>query len=91
MFETIYTILTRLATSGDADWSVNGNAFRVDLNDFDGFDDDWSEIDREYEDPDMVEALMEVLDQANDSDGGFYETFFFDDCTLKLGYTSYDI
>lgn len=91
MFEIIYTILTRLAQSGDASWSVNDHAFRVDLNDFEGFDDDWSEVMRDYEDPDMVEALMEILDQANDSDGGFYETFFFDDCTLKLGYTSYDI
>ena len=46
---------------------------------------------REYEDAEMVDALFEVLDRAERTEGDFYTTYYFADCSLELGYASYDI
>ena len=95
MFETIYTILTRLDASEDVlgfwEPAEGSTHFRVDLNDFEGFTDEGEEIDREWSDPEMVEAFYEVLDTAERTEGDYYVTYYWADCSLTLGYTSYDI
>ena len=64
----------------------------VDFNDFEGFDEHWSEIMRDYDDPDAVEAFEEMLrSEALSIDDDFYTTYHFDGFTVKVGYTSYDI
>ena len=91
MFETIYTLLTRLETSEDATWYEHDGHFDVTLEDFAGFTADWEEIDRPYADPEMVEAFFEVLDTADSTDEDFYCTYYFTDCSVCLGFASYDI
>lgn len=91
MFEMLMMILSRLETSGDCILEIEGNHFDVTLCDFEGFDSNWSEVMREYEDEEMVEALFEVLDRAERTEGNYYVTYYFDDCSLELGYTSMDI
>ena len=64
----------------------------VDFNDFEGFDDDWSEIMRDYDDADAIEAFEEMLRaEALEVDDDFYTTYHFDGFIVKVGYTSYDI
>lgn len=95
MFEIIYTILTRLETSNDVTgfWEpAEGTThFDVNLNDSEGFDEEWNEIYRNWADSEMVEAFFEVLDTAERTEGDYYVTYYWADCSLTLGYTSYDI
>lgn len=94
MFETIYTILTRLDASGDAlVWMPEDGEteFIVTLEDFGGFTEEWEEIPREWSDPEMIEAFYEVLDTAERTEGDYCVTYYWADCSLTLGYTSYDI
>lgn len=61
------------------------------VNDFGGFDEDWGEIDREY-DTEKVHELYEILKkECNECDEDFYTTFKFDTFYITWGYTSYDI
>lgn len=91
MFEMIMMILTRLETVGDCTFTVDGTHFDVTLCDFDGFDSHWCEIEREYVDADMIDALYEVLERADRTEGDYYVTYYFTDCSLELGYGSMDI
>lgn len=64
----------------------------VDFNDFKGFDDDWSEIMRDYDDADAVKAFEEMLKaEAEEINEDFYTTYCFKGFFVKVGYTSYDI
>lgn len=66
--------------------------FRVTLNDFEGFDENWSEIDREYDDEDAVDAFLEMLErECVSQEGDFYVTYHFDGFDVKLGYESFNI
>ena len=91
MFEMLMMVLTRLETSGDCYFTEEEGCFDVTLCDFEGFDEDWDEVMREYEDEEMIDALFELLDRAERTEGDFYVTYFFEDCSLELGYASYDI
>ena len=93
MFEAFLMILVRLIESGDAFVDLDNPTFahHVILNDFGGFDADGLEIEREYNDPEMVDALFELLDQGEANDdvhSGFYH---FPDFDVDIHYTSEDI
>ena len=49
------------ALGDDASYYVAGNDVHVTLNDFAGFDEDWCEVERDYDDADAVEAFIEGL------------------------------
>ena len=91
MFETLYTLLTRLETSGDASWDVEDARFDVTLEDWDGFDADWAEIDRPFADPEMVEAFFELLSTARREEDDWEVVYYFDDCSVTYRYSSEDI
>ena len=91
MFEMLMMVLTRLETSGDCTFYEDDHCFDVTMCDFDGFDENWSEIMRDYADQEMVDAFYELLDRADRTECDFYVTYYFEDCTLELGYASYDI
>lgn len=64
----------------------------VTLQDFDGFDDDWCEIMRDYDHPEAVEAFEDMLEaDCESSEGDFYCYYHFDGFTVQLGYASFDI
>lgn len=68
------------------------NYISVDFNDFDGFDEDWSEIDREYDNPQKVAEMSKFLeDNCSSKEDDFYTTYHFDGFDVVVGYTSYDI
>jgi hypothetical protein len=62
------------------------------LVDFEGFDEHWSEIYRDYTDEEAVDALLEWLDETCDFvEGDFYHYYHFGDIVVTLGFTSMDI
>lgn len=70
----------------------SGDDISVDLNDFEGFDENWSEIMRDYDNPKKVQQALDTLQRtAIIIEDNFYTTYHFEDCSVILGYTSYDI
>ena len=62
------------------------------IEDFDGFDDDWCEIDREFEDPKAVDEVLDWLEENADRVvDDYYTEYYFDDVEVIVGYSSYDI
>ena len=90
---TILEMMTALETSGDLTvWVRDGGVYDVTVEDFEGFDADWCEVDREIVQEDLLDAFLEALDaQALRVEGDFYYTYYFDGFTVELGYASYDI
>lgn len=63
----------------------------ITINDFEGFDEDWSEIMRKY-DVNAVRALIDWLEKhCIYEDGDFYSYYYFEKFDVQLGYSSYDI
>ena len=62
------------------------------LEDFEGFDDDWNEVEREYVNEEAVDALLKWL-EANciERESNLYIYYVFPDFQLALGYASFDI
>lgn len=76
----------------DASMWTHDNVLDVTLEDFEGFDDDWNEVFRDYDDEEAVEEFLETLERESLShEGDFYVTYHFDGFDLQLGYTSFDI
>ena len=62
------------------------------LEDFEGFDDDWNEIEREYENEEAVDALLDWLEaHCTRRDDNLYIHYVFSDFQLTFGYASFDI
>ena len=66
--------------------------YEVIFDDFDGFDDDWNEIERPFENEDAIEQLYAWLEKnCNEKEDTLYEYYYFDDFSVEIGYSSYDI
>lgn len=73
-------------------WIEDDYCLHVTLEDFDGFDDNWSEIDRPFDDADAVEAFLEMLENKCISfEDDYYSVYHFNDFDVKVGYSSFDI
>lgn len=92
---TTEMITAMLDTAAADSWysvSEDGTEIAFTLNDFEGFDSHWNEIEREYENPAAVETLLDWLEENADSvEGDFYTTFYFGEISVELSYTSMDI
>lgn len=90
---TIKTITTQLdRISADSWYDVTDNHIDLTINDFEGFDENWSEVDREFVDADAVEEVLEWLEKNADCvDGDFYRYYHFGEIVVEVGYTSFDI
>lgn len=53
--------------SADSWYNVNDNHIDLTIDDFEGFDENWSEVDREFVDADAVEEVIEWLTTNVDS------------------------
>lgn len=82
-------IMTTLQDCGDITVDVREDCVRVTFEDFEGFDDDWSEVDREMVEPALVEELEEFFEDELDGDFYLYGELFGVD--YKVGYASFDI
>lgn len=66
--------------------------YRLTLEDFEGFDKNWNEVEREYENEEAVDALLKWL-EANYTErkSNLYIHYAFPDFRLTLGYASFNI
>jgi len=59
---------------------------------FGGFDEDWSEISRDFVDEKTVDEVLEWLKKNADYiEDDYYYYYHFGDIVVEVGYTSYDI
>ena len=63
----------------------------ITVNDFEGFDEDWSEVMREY-DADAMQTVIDWLEEnCISAVDDFYSCYYFEEFDVELGYASYDI
>jgi hypothetical protein len=67
------------------------NHISADINDFDGFDENWDEIANDYNEEVIDNMRQWLANNCNEVQKGFYDKYFFDDGFVRVGYTSYDI
>lgn len=86
-------VMELLATAGeDLMVSEYDDEISVTVYDFEGFDEDWSEIIRELDDEVLVDTIYGILSiKARRVEGDFYRYFHFDGFTVCWGYASFDI
>ena len=78
--------------SADSCYDVTDNYIELTIDDFDGFDEDWNEIDREFVDEDLVDEILEWLEKNADYvDRDFYHYYHFGEIVVEVGYSSFDI
>ena len=66
--------------------------YALTIEDFEGFDERWAEIEREYDNPDAVDALLDWLEaHCTGRDDNLYIHYVFSDFQLTFGYASFDI
>jgi len=88
--EMVLELLATLGSDVDVYERMDGT-IRVTVEDFEGFDEEWSEMDRDY-DEDAVDAVYERLEaEASEVSGDFYRYFQFDGFTVVWGYASMDV
>lgn len=88
--ETITAQLTRI--SADSYFSVFGSTIDLTIEDFIGFDEDWEEIFRDYEDEETLnEVLGWLAETADFVDGDLYRHYHFGEIVVEVGYSSFDI
>lgn len=65
----------------------------VTLEDFGGFDENWNEIERDYDNPEAVDNFLTMLEKDSRSydNDGYYEIYSFDGFDVRLGCASFDI
>ena len=94
MLEIIIAMLEKM--SEDVEYyvhKVEGEKPELEITvyDFEGFDEDWTEIMREY-DVDAVRNLIDWLEEhCISEDDNLYSYYYFEDFDVQLGYSSYDI
>ena len=86
-------VLEMLADLGaDVEVDECGSDVRVTVQDFEGFDDDYSEVERELDDEDAVDEVHDRLEaEASEVEGDFYRYFHFDGFTVVWGYASMEV
>lgn len=91
---TIDNILDQLDRISEDSWYITAsdNYIELTINDFLGFDEDGSEVFREYVDPEAVEEVTNWLIEKSDYiEGHFYHYLHFGDILVRVGYTSFEI
>lgn len=74
------------------DFDEESREFDVVIQDWEGFDEDWSEVMRDFDDEDAVDAFEEMLEaEALSVEGDFYRYYDFGDFSVCLGFSSFDI
>lgn len=85
-YETVMKMIK--AMGNDADFEIKDNIIYVTIHDFEGFADDWSEVMREYENPEAVEAFEDLINECMIDDDDLYH---FNGFAVDVYYDSYDI
>ncbi len=88
-YEMMTTALEALGES--VSYYVSDGMFHVTVEDFEGFDESWDEVDAEYDD-EAVDAFLAMLEaECSSYKGDYYVVYDFEDFSVKVGYASFDI
>lgn len=80
------------ALGEDVEVDIIGETIYVTIQDFEGFDSHWCEIERELTNEEAVEAFEEMLEaECLSEEGDFYTFYYFEGFRVRLGYASADI
>lgn len=90
MFEKLCEMLKTLEAVGDVSVDLDEFDLDVTFEDFVGFDEEWDEIMRDYEKPELVDEVFDLLKQCPRK-GDFYVTYLVDGHQVEVGFSSYDI
>ena len=90
MFEQLCEMLRTLESVGDVSVDLDEFDLDVTFEDFGGFDEEWEEIGRLYEMPELVDEVFDLLDQC-EREGDFYVTYFVEGHRVEVGFGSDDI
>ena len=91
MFETLMEMLHTLETAGDVSMRTDADGVLcLTFDDFDGFDEHWSEVTREYAMPELVDEVFDLLDSCP-CVGDYYVTYTVEGHEVEVGYASMDI
>lgn len=93
MLEMIVEMMEQVMAHGDGHLTVDENGdMEFMVYDFEGFDDDWSEVDHEFADRELVDRVLDLLEQeADEVEGDYYMYYHFGDVVVELSYSSFDI
>ena len=87
--ERFFELIEELEKVGDIFVEIEENDIDIDINDFEGFSDDWDEVMRDFVKPELIDELEEFLNEVCSGDYYLYgEVFGYEVC---VGYTSMDI
>jgi hypothetical protein len=92
--EILKEMLKELETVKDiyVDFYEDTKGISIQVNDFDGFDDNYDEVERELVKPDLVEKMEDFLyEQADEKDINICEYYKIDGYDITLDYLSADI
>ena len=66
--------------------------YRLTLEDFEGFNENWHEVEREYDNEEAINALLDWLEtNCTEQREDFYTYYEFSDFQVIVGYSSFDI
>lgn len=93
MLEMIVEMMEQVMAHGDGHLAVDEDGdMEFMVYDFEGFDDDWSEVDHEFADRELVDRVLDLLEQeADEVEGDYYMYYHFGDVVVELSYSSFDI
>lgn len=85
-------MVKELSDLGDLEYYKHENGtLTIQINDFEGFGDEWNDIDREYTEPEKIEELENWLTENSEkTEKDYYTKYTINGITVFLGYTSYD-
>ena len=79
------------ALGEDVDYMMLSNEMCVTINDFEGFDENWEEVDREYNEEAVEEFITWLEDNAYQEEGDYYKYYYLEGVVVCVGYASFDI
>lgn len=91
--EKLNKIIEELVKIGDitVDIETKGQV-DITIEDFEGFDENWEEVNRDYVNPDKISELVNYLEEnGTDKVEELYKWYTIDNTRICLGYSSFDI
>ena len=90
--EKLLEMLEKSKNLGDVDYYTCENELNIDFNDFDGFEEEWDEIERKYNNENLVNQILNYIEtNAILIKDSLYQTYQLNDKIIVIGYTSFDI
>ena len=91
MFNEFMQMVEACSDDVTLDRRSNG-IYHLTLEDFEGFNENWHEVEREYDNEEAVDALLDWLEtNCNEQREDFYIYYIFSDFQIIVGYSSFDI